>query len=378
MRAIDGGRNQRFGRCHSQFPACQRYDGLHVEHGTIGTIEIAAQRHRGASLEQSPRRGRAAACVKGQTGQQCDDRTRCRQPSQFRDRDLLQMVDAGDPQIARQRRRFARPTAIGVHPAAQAKPGSRLQVAPDQPLPALDGAPNDIGKLGQPPAIEQRQELRTRPLHGCLRRIRPFRGRWQTQEESGYHLDRVLTSQGQRTQQFQLGAWPSPAPGLDLYRGGAMTRHRPQIFPHLVGDASSARCLDRVQRRRRISVRPARRRKSQMGVAVHESRHHHPPGRADLHRVTRRLQVLHPARQTYFLDQPIADQHRSVEYQSRVVQERPAAGLRWAAHGKKLARAPNQYGPRLFSPPDFTVAADGKQESEDRSQKTEDRNGAIA
>ena len=95
-----------------------------------------------------------------------------------------------------------------------------------------------------------------------------------------------------------------------------------------------------------------------MGVAVDEARHHHSTGRADLYCVTRSLQVLHPARRTYFLHQPIADQHRSVEYQSGVIQERAAAGLRRAAHGKQVARAPNQYGPRLFSPPDLTLAAD--------------------
>ena len=77
----------------------------------------------------------------------------------------------------------------------------------------------------------------------------------------------------------------------------------------------------------------ARRRKSQMGVAVHEPRHHHAPGRADLHRVTRRLQVLHPARR----DPLPAPAHRgsasirrvSVPDRSARTRGGPPAGRAW-------------------------------------------------
>ena len=267
------------------------------------------------------------------------------------------MVDAGDPEIACQRHRLKRSIGIGMQPAAEAEAGRGLQVAPDHGLADLALAPFDVGKLGQPAVAQQRQQFLAGPRYRGFRLVRPFAGRRQSQEEGGYHVHRVALHQRQRAQQFRLGALPASAPGLGLYSCGAMPRHRLQILPCLDGDAPRARGLDCIQRRRRVGVRPAGRRKREMRVAVHESRHHHPAGRADLHRVARRLQILNPAREAHILDQPIADKNRSVDYQSRLVQQRPAAGLPWAAHGKQLARAPNQYRARLFLPPGATIAS---------------------
>lgn len=94
-----------------------------------------------------------------------------------------------------------------------------------------------------------------------------------------------------------------------------------------------------------------------MRVAIHEPWHYHAAGRADFDRTARCLQVLNPARRADFLDESIAYQHRTVGDQSRIVQETATPGLPRPAHGKQLARAPNQYRARLFWPSDITIAS---------------------
>jgi hypothetical protein len=85
-----------------------------------------------------------------------------------------------------------------------------------------------------------------------------------------------------------------------------------------------------------------RRGENQVGVTIHETRHHHPSGRVDLNRVPGVGQVLQAAAGTNLHDDAVPNQDGPIRYYTEIFRGLTTTWTMAAAQGQQLARAPDK------------------------------------
>src|ERR1035437_8402537 len=347
--AVDGSRANGLFDGHSQPPAGQRNHRLHIERRSMVRIEIAAQRHRRAGVDQRAGGSFLGIAAEGSAGQERGHDPRFGDLPDLGCGGVLQMIDTDDMVQCGECNGGGGAGSVGMNLAIELEIARPPHIKIEKGRRGGGAIPRQIGRVGHTAAADLGKQFGHHPFGGVPGPSIEFAG--QAEKKAGDQVNRLPAQRAEHAQQLGFGALIESASGLYLHRGSTVSSHgfegsaRPN-FQALPGD--------RVQRAHgggRLRRVDAGRRESQVRVGVDEAGHHYPSGGVDLDGVPRLGQILHPPAGPHFHQDAIPNQDGAILDHIEFVERRPAARSPSAANCHQMAGTPDQNRLQFIPPP---------------------------